>query len=460
MTHKSYELLNQQLPDPGFTYGSGLINTIKPINRICIFLLLAALLVISAGCITNLSQVNATPTPSAANTSSFSAPEVVGTLAVSQGSFEDHGSFNVLRGEPFTITGTVPDRTMTNVQVWLLNRSISTVLVPVKPDGTFSVTLDAGVTSALGRNFTSAVIAQYPAPPNHFAVNYDPASGQIVGSSSVPDKVLKEVNDRQYYPTTQEDFLCQAIDSPGTNNSCTVTFLNGVDAWIDITPIPPTPPGTMAVFGNTSLPAGTPLSLDVTTVNTHPSPRNYDFSHEIAEGSAVVTAGTGGANHYAGTVNTSLLNTGRYSVSVSTGDDKLQADAYSYADVIAPPSTQTCTKNEINWSALALPALKVNESLQPVLLVGELKIVPPGSSTENNEVPYGTIIDCGSGGICRMFDQSGVQFLATYNSNEMHITEVPNGAMVGPASGDNNVTIISLNGTVVLTKIEECATGN
>jgi hypothetical protein len=59
-----------------------------------------------------------------------------------------------------------------------------------------------------------------------------------------------------------------------------------------------------------------------------------------------------------------------------------------------------------------------------------------------------------------MFDQSGVQFLATYNSNEIHITEVPNGAMIGPASGDNNVTIISLNGTVVLTKIEECATGN
>ena len=430
-----------------------------PLNRICISLLLAALLVISAGCIANQPQANATPNLSAANTPSSPAPEVVATPAVNQGVFADHGSFNVLRGEPFTITGTVPDMTMTTVQVWLLNRSISTVLVPVKPDGTFSVTLDAGTTSALARNFSSTIIAQYPAPPDHFAVNYDPVSGQIVGSSSVPDKILKEVNNRQYYPTTQEDFLCQAIDSPGTNNSCTVTFLNGVDAWIDITPIPPAPPGIMTVSGNTSLPAGTPLSIDVITVNTHPTPREYDFSHEIAGGTAVVTAGAGGANHYAGTVNTSLLNTGRYSVSVSTGDDKLQANAGSYAQVIAPPSTQTCTKNEINWSALALPALQVNATLQPVLLAGELKVVPPGTSTQNNEVPYGTIIDCGPGGICRMFDQSGAQFLATYNSNEMHITEVPNGAMVTSASGDN-VTIVSLNGTVVLTTIEECANGN
>ena len=248
-----------------------------------VLLLSAIFLLVSAGCVTSGPASNATPVLSSAANA---------TPAISQGSFADHASLNVLRGEPFTITGTVPDKTMTTVQVWLLNRSVSTELVPVKPDGTFSVTLDAGVTSALCRNFTSAIIAQYPAPPDHFAVNYDPVSGQIVGSSAVPDKILKEVNDRQYYPTTQEDFLCQAIDSPGTNNSCTVAFLNGVDAWIDIAAIPPGPPGTMTVSGNTSLPAGTLLSIDVSTVNTHPTPSNYDFSHEIASGLAVVSTGT------------------------------------------------------------------------------------------------------------------------------------------------------------------------
>jgi len=451
------------------------MNTIIPINRNGIFLLLAALLVISAGCIADQPQANATPARPAADTSSSQTPGTVtitfqATItptitatpspAANIASFSDHGSVNVLRGEPFTITGTVPDKTMTAMQVWLLNRSVTTLLVPVNADGTFSATLDAGTTAALSRNFSSAIIAQYPAPPDRFAVNYDPASGQITASSAVPDRVLTGVNDKQYYPTTQQDYLCQAIDSPGTNNSCTVTFLSGVDAWIGIAPIPPGPPGTMTVSGTTSLPAGTPLSLDVSTVNTHPTPKNYDFSHEYADGSAVVTAGTGGTNRYSGTVDTSRLNTGRYFVSVSTGDENLQANANSYADVITPPSTASCTKNAINWSALALPPLQVNESLQPVLLAGELRVVPPGTSTQNNEVPYGSIIDCGPGGICRIFDKSGVQFLAAYDSNEMHMLEVPNGAMVNSSAAGDNVTIVSLNGTVVLTKINECSRGS
>ena len=176
-----------------------------PINRVCISLLLAALLVISAGCIANQPQ---------ANTSSSPAPEVVATPAVNQGVFADHGSFNVLRGEPFTITGTVPDRTMTTVQVWMLNRSVSTELLPVNRTGTFSVTLDAGVTLALGRNFTSAIIAQYPGPARSFRGKLRPGIPGDRWIHIVPDKILKEVNDRQYYPTTQENFLCQAIDSP------------------------------------------------------------------------------------------------------------------------------------------------------------------------------------------------------------------------------------------------------
>ena len=112
-----------------------------------VLLLSAVFLLVSAGCVTSWPSSNATPVLSSAANA---------TPAINQGSLADHASFNVLRGEPFTITGTVPDRTMTTVQVWLLNGSISTTLVPVRPDGTFRITLDAGVTSALGRNFTSA----------------------------------------------------------------------------------------------------------------------------------------------------------------------------------------------------------------------------------------------------------------------------------------------------------------
>ncbi|HVP96485.1 hypothetical protein [Methanoregula sp.] len=426
----------------------------RPLFRRYILLLLVVFLLVSAGCIT--SRPSSQSTAASGNATPVATPRAGdATATVSPApTFSDHGSLNVLRGEPFTLTGTVPDRTMTEVQVWLLNGSVSTSLVPALQDGSFSVTLDAGVTSALSRNFSSAIIAQFPSPPNHFAVTLDPATGQITGSSVIPSRILTEVNDKQYYPTTQEDFLAQAIDSPGTNNSCIITFLNGVDATLDIDPISQGPPGIMTVSGNTSLPAGTSLSIDVSTVNTHPTPKNYDFSHEIASGSAAVTAGTEGINRYSGTVNTSLLNSGRYMVYISPENQALQADAMGYADVIAPISTQAGPGNYINWSALALPTLATNETMAPVLLVGEWTIVPPGASAQNNEVPYGSIIDCAPDGVCRVYDENGVQYLAVYDSNEAHMMGVPNGAMIDSAAG-GNVTIISLNGSVILTKIDE-----
>jgi hypothetical protein len=281
----------------------------------------------------------------------------------------------------------------------------------------------------------------------------------VVGSSVIPARILTEVNDKQYYPTTQEDFLGQAINSPGTNNSCIITFLNGVDATLGIDPIPQGPPGTMTVSGNTSLPVGTSLSIEVSTVNTHPTPSNYDFSHEIASGSAVVTADTEGINRYSGAVNTSLLNSGKYVVYVSPENQTLQADATTYADVIAPITTQAGPGNYINWSALALPTLATNKTMTPVLLAGEWTIVPPGTSTQNNEVPYGSIIDCAPDGVCRVYDETGVQYLAVYNSNEAHMMGVPNGAMIDSGSV-GNVSVISLNGSVILTKIDEYSRGD
>ena len=84
--------------------------------------------------------------------------------------------------------------------------------------------------------------------------------------------------------------------------------------------------------------------------------------------------------------------------------------------------------------------------------------MPHGTSTQNNEVPYGSIIDCGPDGMCRVFDQAGVQFLAVYDSNEAHMMEVPNGAMIDSGSV-GNVSVISLNGSVILTKINEVSDG-
>ena len=87
------------------------------------------------------------------------------------------------------------------------------------------------------------------------------------------------------------------------------------------------------------------------------------------------------------------------------------------------------------------------------MLDGAWEIVLPGTQTQNNEVPYGSIIDCTPDAVCRVYTSVGVEVLAVYNSNEEHGMGVPSGAMIDGSIG--NVTLIKLNGNVILTKINE-----
>jgi hypothetical protein len=95
-----------------------------------------------------------------------------------------------------------------------------------------------------------------------------------------------------------------------------------------------------------------------------------------------------------------------------------------------------------------------NKTMEPVLLDGEWTIVPSGTGGKNNEVPYGSIIDCGPDAVCRVFDKTGKQLLAVYDSNEAHMMGVPNGAAIDSGS-IGNVTLVRLNGETILTKIDE-----
>ena len=148
------------------------------------------------------------------------------------------------------------------------------------------------------------------------------------------------------------------------------------------------------------------------------------------------------------------MNTGKYLIRVESRDENLQANADGSVELIGNIPANTGHGNYIDWSRLALPVLVVNNSITPVMLEGALQIVPPGTGVTNNEVPYGSIIDCTPDGICRIFNQSGVQSLAVYNSNEARIMGVPNGAMIDSGT-IGNVTFIKLDGKVILTKIDE-----
>lgn len=362
---------------------------------------------------------------------------------------------NVIRGEPFTIEGTVPDRSITKVQIWTLNGTVSSAIIPVLPDGSFRFTLDAKQTATLPRQYSWVLIVHYPAPPDHFSITLDNATGDVIKSENGKTVHLFSVEDLvPSYPTAVVDYIEKEITQSESGNSCEGYFLNGQDAWIRIDPIGTTRPGSLVVTGSTHLPTGTPLSISVSTVNLHPTPKNYDWSREMASGDAVVTEGTGGNNTFYGRVDTSLLNTGKYFVMVESADDRWQSDAMTTVDLIAQIPAQTDKKNDIDWDQLFLPPLHVNESIVPLLQDGGWRIVPPGTGTGNSDLPYGSIVYCAGDGICRVFNRNGSQFLAVYNSNEAHLMEVPNGAVID-SGRTGNVTLVELNGEIILTRIDE-----
>jgi len=178
----------------------------------------------------------------------------------------------------------------------------------------------------------------------------------------------------------------------------------------------------------------------------------------MAEGTAIVATGPGVVNHFSGTIDAARLNMGKYMVSVNTNDDVLQADATGCTEIIAQIHAQIKTGNYIDWSRLTLPTLVVNKTISPEMLDWGWQIVQPGTQTGNNDAPYGSIIDCGPDAACRIFDKSGVQVMAVFYSNEALMMGVPEGAAIDSGS-IGNVTLITLNGNTILTKIDEYSGG-
>ena len=87
----------------------------------------------------------------------------------------------------------------------------------------------------------------------------------------------------------------------------------------------------------------------------HPTPKNYDWSHEIAdEGTTMVNHGPGGVNRYSGVIDTSKLNTGKYLINVESRDENLQANADSSVELVREYSRQPRGR-EIISTGPALP---------------------------------------------------------------------------------------------------------
>ena len=106
-----------------------------------------------------------------------------------------------------------------------------------------------------------------------------------------------------------------------------------------------------------------------------------------------------------------------------------------------------------NSGKYPLPALQVNNSMEPVILNQELSTV---NQTGVYLVPTGSIILQSDDGINRVFNANGTQFLAVYDTGAHHTHTVPNGAFI---DSEGNITYILSGNLLVMTIIDATERG-
>ncbi|PKL70691.1 MAG: hypothetical protein CVV30_04900 [Methanomicrobiales archaeon HGW-Methanomicrobiales-1] len=101
----------------------------------------------------------------------------------------------------------------------------------------------------------------------------------------------------------------------------------------------------------------------------------------------------------------------------------------------------------------SLPALQVNNSMEPVILNQEFGT---GDQAGVYLLPAGSIILQSDDGINRVFNAEGTQLLAVYDTGAQHTHSVPNGAFI---DSEGNITYIVSGNLLVMTIIDATERG-
>jgi hypothetical protein len=212
--------------------------------------------------------------------------------------------------------------------------------------------------------------------------------------------------------------------------------------WIKIDPISDKQAGDLfTINASTNLSAGNEILVQI---------YNSRIVRNITGtlGTVKVIQGTGGINTISFVVNSSEFKPDEYIVT----EEALGLGTFDIAffNIFQKPvSSGNVTlkpKNFIDWEKLDLPPLKINNSMQPEN--------PPFAipDSEKCQTTNGSIILFSTDGIVRIFDKSGAQTGACYNSADFHSHGIPSGSMINIRG---NVTTVTVGGERILTEIHE-----
>jgi len=250
------------------------MNTINPLNRNGIFLLLAALMVISAGCITNPPQANATYNITTATTTNSLVPETVATPA--------------------------------------LNRSVTTMLVPVKSDSTFPVTPDADAT-AVDCSISAGDTRKYPLNISQYRGTNLTREEFLEVNRVYMAYLAKELGEEETEHMMNDEYtrgMAAELLDPSSGNDTLIS--------ITIDPVGVYAAGEIVnISGTTNLPPGRELTLVIFAGNyDRPISPCKDPWHDPVPRTAVVKVGDSSKNTWSYLLNTSGFRSDDYLIYV------------------------------------------------------------------------------------------------------------------------------------------------
>ena len=283
----------------------------------------------------------------------------------------------------------------------------------------------------------------------HSTAVFRPANSPSISSGNTSS--MQNTSSTTITTTTEnQDIIDTAPHNSGNSSRETVQ-----EPWIKIYPIGTAQKNTIRVSGTTNLPDGEMIGVAAMTTIFHPSPKNYDSSHEIAETNTTVQWKNTTTRGFSCSIDASLLRPGEYFLEVWAYSERYNIEKALVFNLLPQQSPTPRPSNIIDWEDLRLPPLTVNTSMKPILLTNKVVLVPADERTQRHEIPYGATIVLSTDGVFRVFDNEGTQIEAFYDSHALHITEVPNDAMV---RHEEHVITVDLGEERILTRIYEADT--
>jgi hypothetical protein len=320
-------------------------------SRMFILLLLIGFTLVIAGCVGQQNLENKTANVrTVTNQTVVTTAIPVTTASLQSCPTDENETYTVVQGYPFFYNGTVPNRDIKMIRVWVFGKySAGLTKLSVSPDGSFNLTLTNVQSKQLQGKYR--IIIQYPDSGSSFnkVITVDEAREEVYGAKGGVIIDIQRIRDKKMTGFEAADILEKEIQKSGKEGTSKNFTLTVEVPVIRVNPVSDHYVGDVfEVNGTTNLEPGETLSLVTEKNERHAIKGAFYFS---IDGTMIVHAGPCGVNSFSSPVNLSgvpvpLLPNENWLILVNTIDQGIEGTGTTSFNISEGPLTSAVTYSE------------------------------------------------------------------------------------------------------------------